>query len=61
MSQKLVATHELEREQQMLLEAFAEVGIDPDLALEIAREPMWIPAAPQPEQRAAPVLVLTGC
>jgi hypothetical protein len=41
-------THvELEREQEMLLRALAEMGIDPEMALEIAMEPLWIPAGPR--------------
>jgi hypothetical protein len=41
-------THaELEKEQEMLLNALAEMGIDPEMALEIAMEPLWIPAEPR--------------
>jgi hypothetical protein len=41
-----VSSLEEESQQEMLLQALAELGLDPDLALEAAMEPVWMAAGP---------------
>jgi hypothetical protein len=42
----LPASLEVQSEQEMLLQALAERGLDPELALEVVMEPLWMGAGP---------------
>lgn len=55
-------THaELKAEQDMLLQALASLGIDRNLAFDVAREPLWMPQGVPPARTAAHVTVPAGC